>query len=116
MLSEVLPDIVSEAVLHGELDAIMLHIRNRDRVGGYRDPRPFAAIVVGLFLIFRRRDIRDENIAPTGDRSGNDVLDIQHLIWKLFFENPRLHFRGQLGRHQLIQDSISCPRGPRGEP
>ncbi len=94
----------------------MLYIRNRDRVSGDSDAGAFAAIVIRFLLLFRRGNIRNENIAPAGECTGNDILNIQHAIGELLLENLRLHFGGQLGRHQLIQDSICCPRGPRSKP
>ena len=112
----VLAHLITRAILERELDGVARHVRHGDGIGCNGDARAVAAVVIFLFLFFGRGDVGDENVAPACQRAWNNVADVKNPIGKLLFKNARLHFGGQLGRHQLIQDLVSPPGGVRREP
>ncbi len=92
VICQVLADVVSGHVLQRKLDLIVRDIGDSHRTRGHRDAGSVAAIVIGLFPLFHRRCVGDENVAPARDRAWSHFADVHNLIREPLVEDLLLYF------------------------
>ena len=113
MIVEFLVGLVGLAVAQMKLNAVMGHVRHRERVGCERDAGRIAAVRRAGLALLLGRDIRHENALQARGGAGIDVADVENGVGKLLFKHPRLDVGGELVRAELIFDAVELADGPR---